>query len=1202
VSIKSHRKYCFIAATIATLLLCVGPVWGDSNVALQSHSERVEIVGRIATTTISQTYVNYTASQREVVVRFRLPPGSAVHDLAMWVGGLRSPGVLHPSVAAKRIYREIREARRDPALLEYIGAGQWRLSVFPVLPNDTQKVEFKFTSVLGGSGGDCIYKGMSVIGGTFKKTVNFELASTLRCVGGVKDVKAISHALGVQRIKDRIELGFRSENRKLDVPVKFSFTPGVKPTTVVAFKSPQGRKLYAAVLDPAWVKPKPKSTGRNIAIILDASASMKDERFETAARAFRVILDNMTEKDKFNVIIARSDVGMLDEKLIPATKLNKLKAIKWLTGFLPKGGTDLAAALRAAESLNKNNKAMLNVFMIGDGQDSVGARCTKKDVSPFIAVKSTLPNRPPANCRFFVCHIESKSIVLEFLAESTGGATAYLYQEDSQAMFEGILKPLLESSNIADPITHVTLREILSGDAKRSSGSLADIGFSSPDNMEGLVVSGLWPGPGKRTLEVTMRIGKQTQSTRYVLDFSKDDAAAEALGAEGIRKVWGHQRADRMWTKLLKKDVKLSEVKTVMDFSRAENIVTRSMAMLVLESDEDYIERGIKRPGSSVRVNQSLSMRSTSKVLKKIVSDWRKDSEDGDESDRFEPFDPDLDLENSPSIYAMRQQVRELLRHKQLAAAAKLLKVIVRVEPGQFEAQQQASLLGEYLAMRNSFTVATIIRESYDDVLKRILAGGKWHEIVMQTEPTAVAIEGQTGDSNALRKGPVMARKIQPTADELQCEKLLSRKIPKLDVKNAALKDVLASLEMRDNGIEIRWSALEKEGIDPATPVSVQLQNVTLKNALGAVVEQVSKVAKVSTKPKRGELGLDGIDFAVNKNVITISSKRDLVSNTYLRIYDVQDIIAYYADHAAKHSTLDPYEQSKISAMDRSSPDDVFYKEEITGGSGTGGYSGPVTLYNETISSSPSTAVTFELDDGSDSRSLAAGDVGETGLFDPGAGGGSDYDYDPLERYSDAVKRMLTYAVDQDSWRRNGDKTASIDKANGVFMIRQSRANHLAIIKLLDSLRDKLRKRTSIRFGGDEWNILGSEAPEEPFTTDGRIAKWLGDLLIKAGAGKLSKFSSVKIEKIGTRTLARVCGVWFDTALTGQCLIHTVARNSQAHAALVNTSGEIKKCLALGKYVIIRADKASAVYLNTNGISKADDKRIKKLTAALCKR
>jgi len=414
-------RHVRLAVTIAVFTLPgASSVYGDAKVDIRSHREQVEITGRLAVTTVSQTYVNYTDGNQEVVVSFVLPPGSAVHELAMWVEGLRSPAVLHPRVAARRIYREIREADRDPAILEYLGAGRWQLSVFPILPRKTQKVEFKFTSVLGLRGGRYIYTGAKVAGGTVREALDFEFVSEARCPGGIKDVHALSDRLGVQRRKDRIELGFRAESRPLNEPVTFALTPKSDTSKLVAFNAGGGQRYFAAALGAPNVPAPEKPAGRNVVIVLDASASMKGRRFEIAARAITTIRHSLLRRDKFSVIVAGSDVSMLEDKLMPATRDNNTRVIEWLGTIRPKGATDLAAALRAVEALNKEPSKILDVFFISDGDDSVGDRGTKEDANLF-APKHKKSGGPPPNLRFFAIHVDVLSTVLDYLANTSGG-------------------------------------------------------------------------------------------------------------------------------------------------------------------------------------------------------------------------------------------------------------------------------------------------------------------------------------------------------------------------------------------------------------------------------------------------------------------------------------------------------------------------------------------------------------------------------------------------------------------------------------------------------------------------------------------------------------------------------------------------------------------------------------------------------------
>ena len=58
-----------------------------------------------------------------------------------------SPARLLPKDEARRIYEEIVRSRRDPALLEYMGRGLFRASVFPIPPGADRKVTLRYTQL-----------------------------------------------------------------------------------------------------------------------------------------------------------------------------------------------------------------------------------------------------------------------------------------------------------------------------------------------------------------------------------------------------------------------------------------------------------------------------------------------------------------------------------------------------------------------------------------------------------------------------------------------------------------------------------------------------------------------------------------------------------------------------------------------------------------------------------------------------------------------------------------------------------------------------------------------------------------------------------------------------------------------------------------------------------------------------------------------
>jgi hypothetical protein len=597
-------------------------------------------------------------------------------------------------------------------------------------------------------------------------------------------------------------------------------------------------------------------------------------------------------------------------------------------------------------------------------------------------------------------------------------------------------------------------------------------------------------------------------------------------------------------------------------------------------------------------VERSLTQLSARKLLAEIV--W-----DGPSGDDEFFADPE-------QLATIKQQAHELQRCGEIAAAVRLFNRIARGNPGQFEARRRASLLGEYVALKKGFDADKKARKSNDKNFETLVGGGHWHDMVMRTEPIALAIPGRGAKTTAASPPAALTRagKTPPPSSDAREDKLLARKIPKLDMKKAALKDILAALATTKEKFDIRWDKLAVVDIKPSTVITVKIENVTLDQALSNVL---AAAARVSSEGDNNSTWRSELDFRMDENRITISSRRDLGANTYIRSYDIQDLVAYSLNRDRRRLGLfgsDGRTRSLIRARARtgsrlSSDTGLF-------GAGGGRDSSSTGLFDPgAASDSEGSSLEPGLAGGSDNSWSSAGIEGDSdsGLFDPGGGDDDGFFYeDDLRSPNECtaeITTMVTDMVDRDSWRNAGGEAGAITALNGVLTIQQTRANHKAIARMLGNMREMWRKRMPVQIakvpGTERFWRLGQDQLEDPFTAKGRINKWLIDLLGQAAAGKLSKFSSVRVEKVGSRRFARICGVWFDTSLTRQCQTYAVETDSPAHAALLKADKTIGKCLALGRIVIVKTDSDSAVYLNRVGISKADDKQLKPILASLAK-
>ena len=102
---------------------------------------------QVAEVQVSQTFHNPGSFQLEAEFLFPLPEEGAIQNFVLMVDGRELPGRLLPKDEARRIYEEIVRTKRDPALLEYMGRGLYRTSVFPIPPGADRKVTMRYTQL-----------------------------------------------------------------------------------------------------------------------------------------------------------------------------------------------------------------------------------------------------------------------------------------------------------------------------------------------------------------------------------------------------------------------------------------------------------------------------------------------------------------------------------------------------------------------------------------------------------------------------------------------------------------------------------------------------------------------------------------------------------------------------------------------------------------------------------------------------------------------------------------------------------------------------------------------------------------------------------------------------------------------------------------------------------------------------------------------
>ncbi len=90
------------------------------------------------------TNLDTTSGQKEFDIAFDLPTGCWISDYYLDIEGKREKGILAEKRAAVWIYQQITNTRRDPGLLNYVGANTVRFRIFPFLKNEVRTTGIQF--------------------------------------------------------------------------------------------------------------------------------------------------------------------------------------------------------------------------------------------------------------------------------------------------------------------------------------------------------------------------------------------------------------------------------------------------------------------------------------------------------------------------------------------------------------------------------------------------------------------------------------------------------------------------------------------------------------------------------------------------------------------------------------------------------------------------------------------------------------------------------------------------------------------------------------------------------------------------------------------------------------------------------------------------------------------------------------------------
>ena len=418
-----------------------------------------QVRDQVAQVRVSQTFHNPGSFDLEAEFLFPVPEDIAVSDMVLLVDGKELPGRLLNKDEARRIYENIVRSKKDPALLEYMGRGLFRTSVFPIPPGADRKVTLSYTQLLKRDG-DIIELAYPFGAQKFtsKPIERLELTARVESKIPIKSLYSPAHEVEIKRHGDNeatIRMVQRDVTPTADFRLLVTLQPGSVGATVLSYRPSASEDGYFLLLASPRVeerretKPQPKT----VVFVLDRSGSMSGKKIEQARASLQFVLDNLRDDDLFNILAYDDRVESFKPELQRYSKDTRAEAVRFVDNIRPGGSTNIDAALRDALDMIRDESRPSYVLFLTDGLPTAG-----ETGELAIAEGAKKANKTDARIFSFGVGYDVNARLLDRLSAQNRGASEYVKpDEDLEArvarFFSKLTSPVL--SKLAHPLRPV---------------------------------------------------------------------------------------------------------------------------------------------------------------------------------------------------------------------------------------------------------------------------------------------------------------------------------------------------------------------------------------------------------------------------------------------------------------------------------------------------------------------------------------------------------------------------------------------------------------------------------------------------------------------------------------------------------------------------------------------------------------------------
>jgi Ca-activated chloride channel family protein len=561
---------------------------------------QAKVTDQIAQVQVSQSFVNTGSGQIEATFVFPLPYEGTVDRMTFMVDGKEIDAKILPAKQAREIYEGYVRRNKDPALLEWIGYGMLKTSVFPIPPGAERKVTLKFSQLLKKTSQltDLLIP-LAAAKYTSQPLEKLSIDASIESSIEIKSVYSPTHAANVQRPDNKhATVKFEATNvvPTMDFRLLYDTVDGKLGASLISYRPDANDEGYFLLLASPEVKTESmERPSKTVIFVLDRSGSMSGKKIDQAKDAAKFVLNNLRQGDTFNIIAYDSTVESFKPELQKYDDETRKTALGFIDGIYAGGSTNIDGAISAAMAMLKDESRPSYLVFLTDGLPTAGETNEAK-----IATNARQNNKVRARMVNFGVGYDVNSRLLDRMSRDNFGQSEYVRPDEN---IEASVSRLYGRMSVP-VMTNVAVKvDVDAADANPAVNRVYPKEVYDVFAGDQMVLVGRYKRPGGAKVTINGKIGTEEKKFDFpatLVDKSND----QSFGF--VEKLWAMRRVGEILDELDLKGKNDELVNELVSLATKHGILTPYTSFLADENARpgqladtraslDFASRGIDR-------------------------------------------------------------------------------------------------------------------------------------------------------------------------------------------------------------------------------------------------------------------------------------------------------------------------------------------------------------------------------------------------------------------------------------------------------------------------------------------------------------------------------------------------------------------------------------------------------------------------------